>query len=286
MTELPSHLSHSQWQQFLHCGKSYQLKRVQGAPTIPSVWLVAGTALHDAFEEVNRAHFEDRALDLMATWEQAWNGKVDEFVAKYPDIPLDQWRKAGRQSAEKPNKEDFAWWKRDGARQVIEYSGWLRNSGYRLADHNGTPLCEFETTATFGGVEVKGYLDAVYVKDGTYFLVDYKSGTRTPLSELQLALYARALERTIGIQPTAGAYYMTRKAELSEPKNLARFTGAWFDSQFSQLRTAMEAGIFLPHPGEACFMCDVKNACYAVGGTDAWLYDPDHPQFTPPKEQA
>lgn len=288
MAELPAHLSHSQMQSFLHCGKSYQLKRLQGAPSLPSVWLVAGTALHDAIDTVNRAFHADVPVDLIATWEQAWNKKVDEFTAKYPDIPLDSWRKAGRASADKPNKEDFAWWKRDGQRQLIEYSGWLRNSGWTIASHpeTGAPLSEFETTAEFGGLMVKGFLDAVLQRGQDIAVVDYKSGTRVPLSTTQLGLYAQALQRTIGLKVTEGAYYMTRKAELTDRFPLHRYTGEWFDLQFSRLRKAMEADIFIPQPGEACFMCDVKDACYAVGGHDAWRFDPDHPQFTPIEETA
>lgn len=290
MAELPAHLSHSQMQAYLHCGKAYQLKRLQGAPSMPSVWLVGGTALHDAIDKVNRASHAGLAVDLIATWEQAWEDKVAEFVNKNPDIPLEDWRKAGRVSSDKPNKEDFAWWKRDGQRQLIEYSGWLRNAGWEIASHpeTGEPLSEFETTAEFGGLQVRGFLDAVMRRkaDSLLAITDYKSGTRVPLSTTQLGLYAQAIQRNLGLTVTQGAYYMTRKAELTDPQSLHRYTGEWFDLQFSRLRKAMEADIFIPQPGEACFMCDVKDACYAIGGHDAWRFDPDHPQFTPIEETA
>ena len=38
----PSHMSNGQLNDWLRCGKSYQLKRIQGAPSKPSVFLVAG----------------------------------------------------------------------------------------------------------------------------------------------------------------------------------------------------------------------------------------------------
>jgi hypothetical protein len=54
----PDNYSFSQVNSWLHCPKQYQLSRLLWAPQTPSVWLAAGTALHDAIETINRAHHE------------------------------------------------------------------------------------------------------------------------------------------------------------------------------------------------------------------------------------
>jgi hypothetical protein len=55
---MATHLSNSQFGDYTRCGKSYQLKRIQHAPQIPSVWLVGGKAVHMAIESINRHLYE------------------------------------------------------------------------------------------------------------------------------------------------------------------------------------------------------------------------------------
>ena len=52
-----THVSYSQLTAWTRCGKAFQLQRIQGAPELPTVWLPAGTAVHAAFETLNRQHF-------------------------------------------------------------------------------------------------------------------------------------------------------------------------------------------------------------------------------------
>lgn len=52
------HLSWSQMTSYTRCSKQYQLQRLLQAPTVPAVWLPAGSAVHEAIEIVNRRHFE------------------------------------------------------------------------------------------------------------------------------------------------------------------------------------------------------------------------------------
>lgn len=287
MAELPSHVSHSQLTSWQRCGKAYQLGRLQGAPKTPAVWSFAGKAVHACIEQINIAFANNSDLDLNATWSQAWDETLAEEKSR-SSVPVEQWRVGGRQSADKPNKEDTTWWYAEGLRQCAAYRTWLIKSGYTIHRIGDTVAAEIEVNGTFGGVAVKGYLDSILVDkpNDRLILTDYKSGTTVPTSYSQLSQYAATLKRTLGLEVTHGAYFMTRKTELTEPRNITLFTPEYFDSQFTQFRSGLEAGIFLPNPGQACFTCDVKSACFAVGGTDAWLYDPDHPQYTTQKETA
>jgi hypothetical protein len=78
-----------------------------------------------------------------------------------------------------------------------------------------------------------------------------------------------------------GSYYMTRKGEMTDAYDISRYGTEYFDRIFSKLKIAMDNDIFIPNPGEACFLCDVSSYCYANGGATAYQWDPDHPQYTP-----
>lgn len=281
----PAHMSNSQLSSWLRCGKSYQLSRILGAPSKPATWLVAGTALHEAIYQVNLSHTgQIDEVDPVLEFEKAFDIEVGKTVAE-TGLPTSQWKTAGRTSRDKPNKEDATWWRMDGARQVREYATWLQDSGWSLFELDGKPLVEFETTTEFGDMPVKGFLDAVMVNpDGELRVVDYKSGTK-PSARVQLGMYAAALKRLLEIDILAGNYFMTRKAEMTDDYDLTRFTPAYFDKIFSQAKKAIDLDIFLPNPGNACFLCDVADYCYANGGALAFQMDPDHPQYTPKNKE-
>lgn len=63
----PDNYSFSQVNSWLHCPKQYQLSRLLNAPQTPSVWLAAGTALHEAIEQVNREHHERKKANATDT---------------------------------------------------------------------------------------------------------------------------------------------------------------------------------------------------------------------------
>lgn len=276
----PAHMSNSQLASWLHCGKSYQLKRILGAPAKPAVWLVAGTAIHETIHRINLAHVgEIDEVDPVTEFEKHFDIEVGKTVAN-TGLPASQWKTAGRATRDKPNKEDTTWWRTEGARQCKEYTSWLSASGWTLMQHADKIMAEFETTTEFGGFPVKGFLDAVMVTpDGELRVVDYKTGNK-PSAPVQLGLYAAALKRLLDMDILAGNYFMTRKGEMTDDYDLTRFTPSYFDNIFAQAKKAMDADIFIPNPGNACFMCDVSDYCHANGGVYAWQMDPDHPQYT------
>jgi hypothetical protein len=40
----------------------------------------------------------------------------------------------------------------------------------------------------------------------------------------------------------------------------------------------------LPNVSGHCRTCGVKDACYANGGVDAYIYDPMHPAYKPTQD--
>lgn len=212
-------------------------------------------------------------------WEHIYGSHIQR-VEEESGISPTGWRTAGRKTKDKPNGDDIGFWYAEGFAQVGQYVHWLETSGWRIHGYGGKPLVETEVTGELGGITVKAYLDAVLVRpDGALVVVDYKTGSRTPVGLLQLGTYRALLLQTVGIEVNLGAFYMTRKAELTEPERLDRFTPEYLGNVYSRLAQGIDNGVFLPHLGDHCRTCDVASACFARGGTDAYKFDPDHPNY-------
>ena len=57
----PAHRSYSQMTTFYKCAHQYYLSKVAGAPEQPAVYLVAGSAVHEALEALNHALYAKQA---------------------------------------------------------------------------------------------------------------------------------------------------------------------------------------------------------------------------------
>lgn len=55
---MSKHLSYSQYTSYVRCAKAFYLERVAAAPQTPSVYLVGGSAVHKAIEQINLLHVE------------------------------------------------------------------------------------------------------------------------------------------------------------------------------------------------------------------------------------
>jgi CRISPR/Cas system-associated exonuclease Cas4 (RecB family) len=217
-------------------------------------------------------------------WTNQYEADLDEEVATqvtFSGIPTSGWAVSGRVSKDKPNKEDLIFWREEGARQVQAYVEWLDKSGWVIAVlPDGRKAIEVALEIQIGGVPIKLVIDAIYdTGNGVLMIVDYKTGSRTPISGLQLGLYATALEKAYGIRIQLGAYYMTRKGILSDPVNLDKYTEGVLSSLYQQLDTAIRDEIFIPNPGTHCVSCGVREACYLMGGGESAKYDPLDPEY-------
>jgi RecB family exonuclease len=229
-------------------------------------------------------------FDLSDAWHKAWDEEVADREAQ-TGIKSSEWRAAGRRSKEWPNKEDDAWWQANGPEMVEAYIKW-RNEGseadWKIWEPiDGEPAIELGITAPIGGVTVKGFIDRVFVTpSGELVIVDLKTGSRNPDSDLQLGFYACLMEVAFGIRPKWGAYYKARDGRLIKP--LVDLDYLSLDLLGGYLRDfvrAREARIFLPVIGSHCRTCGVANACAAVDGLDAPKYDPSHPQYQGKQEK-
>lgn len=272
-TDAPAQVGHVSWSQlssWLKCGKQYELERIIKAPQTPGVWLAGGSAVHEWTEIYDTVGLEEAAF--AGTWTEVWNKHFTKQASE-TDVPPTEWRAAGRTTKDKPNGEDLAWWKVAGLQMCREYHAWRTGpaAGWTLYD----PGVEVDVSALFaGGVLAKIYLDRLFVMPtGQLVVVDIKTGTKVPDPQ-QLGWYAAAVERTLGVRPSLGTYYMARKGTIEVPFDLDNFTGKYWDHIMGKFVVAKEHEIFLPNPSPLCRSCSVNTSCYYYSGALAAGVDP------------
>lgn len=275
----PAHRSWSQVHTYQSCPKQYQLSRIMRAPETPAWYLAGGSALHTVIEHINhRIHNGEHPEgdDLQAEWEQALDEQILRLVTE-TGVPADEWRRGGRVTKDKPNKEDGVWWRSDGYRQIRGYIDWILQAyddGVRIYTDKAGPWIERGVNVSVGNVPVKMFLDLVVeLPGGELMVIDHKSGSRLPLPG-QLRLYAYGMAAAGVKRPALGAYYMTRTGELSAPWSLPADYDPVLDDLFSNVDASIRAQVFPPHLGSHCGACGVAKFCAAYGGAEADKFDP------------
>lgn len=220
--------------------------------------------------------------DSYAAFTEAFDTEVAGDLAK-SGVAKDTWRAGGRVSKAWPDKENELWWRSHGPEMVTAYKLWRDNIPWAIyVTPAGEPAIELELHPIIKGVPVKMFIDRVFVTpDGEPVIVDLKTGSRTPDSDLQLGFYKVGLEMVLGIHATYGAYWMSRTGGATPLADLSRFTEHLIGSMLVEFNRAVEQEIFLPHVSSSCRTCGVNKGCAAYGGAEAHLYDPLHPNYSP-----
>lgn len=253
------HLSYSAVSSLSECGERFRLERVEQVPQNPAWWFIGGKAYHVATEYIDYGTEEDPKT----AWDKAWAAQLEEDI---PDGNYDNARAAGKATKEWPDKQNKDWWEYFGPQFVAEYikkMDQMRAEGWKLwTIEDGTPAIEIPFQVAIGSVPIKGFIDRVMVNpDGEMVVVDLKAGSKVPESTMQLGVYAVALEKTFGVRPILGSYFMARKAELTEPMSLLHYTEDVIGSVFDTAKRMIEAEIFLPQVSSFCKACGVRDYC-------------------------
>jgi hypothetical protein len=210
--------------------------------------------------------------NLTEQWAEVWA----ETIARAEDrtsVPASEWRVAGRRTKANPDGETLDFWQSEGLRQVESYVEWFSNTGWSIATlPDGKPGIEWQSEVSFGGAPVRLVVDCVYTNGEDLIVCDYKTGQRVPYGQEQLALYASAIERAYGVRPKWGAFYMSRKGELSDLVDLSPWGIDYFDFMFTSMNEAMALGHFPPSVGDHCSYCSFSAFCPAVDGTKSAEY--------------
>ena len=196
--------------------------------------------------------------------------KLDEEIEKYEakGFPTDSWKRYGRKTNEKPNAEDVEWFREVGIpNSITAYVDWrLENDDLVLADIPGFGVAiEVPFNHYVGDQLVHGFIDRVFTSKtvGGFYPLDIKSGLKPKTSE-QLGLYAAALSKALGWQIEYGYYVYGLKSGVAKMTPPIKLTG-WTDDLLSRIylpaTEAINAGIFIPNPGDGCYICSVAEHC-------------------------
>lgn len=263
MAPLPKFVSKSQVNQYLKCGKQYELERIVKVPTPPTWYFIGGTAVHKATERLDQEEMDSWTPDRMEhLWAQAYDEEID---AAYRDWPDDrQWLKAGRTSRNNKDGQGFRYWNERGRQAVFGWANWRTANKHKMH----LVSIEEEFLVPLGGIQVKGYIDRVFQSsDHGYYVVDIKNGSKRPDSPLELALYKYGWETknekagAVGL----GGFWMGKDQELF-PQDLTPYTPEVLERMLGIYLDGVAHDVFLPHVSGDCFGCPVKPACAAKSG--------------------
>ena len=260
--EIPAHISYSAMSTYIDCGQKYYLTRLAKVKETPAWYFAGGTAVHTASEQYDKALAEGSEVPNTNLFRTVFEDEVARIQAEYPDVPLSDWKAGGRASKLWPNKENYDWWIANGPQM---YDNWVK---YRSSMH----VDIWESPSGASGIElgidfpvddfiVRMFIDRVFVNDaGEMIIMDLKTGSRAPSSDLQLAVYAAGMEKVFGVRPQWGTYWMAREGTHSELVNLDYLDTDKVLGMISKFDFARKAGIFLPNLSN-CSYCSVSAHC-------------------------
>jgi hypothetical protein len=202
---------------------------------------------------------------------EMWSAELRSELARAEadsGYPVSEFKVGGRKTKALPDGEDVDFWMGEGLKQLEKYVEWYRESGWSIATMpDGKPGIEWSVEVPVGDIPVKMFIDGIFLdKNGHHWIVDFKTGKNTPSSALQLALYRTGIKRTTGLEINLGAWYMTRKGELSDAIDLSHWDEDFFDGWFSTVNAQIALGLFAPNVDMHCGWCGVRDYCQAVNG--------------------
>jgi DNA helicase-2/ATP-dependent DNA helicase PcrA len=237
-------LSASDLDLYLTCPLKYKFRRVFGIPQEPTINQRFGILIHSVLERFHKDSDESGAK------EGGEAGLMDLFEVG--------WRRSGFGSSD--DELQF----RDRAREA------MRLYWQREGESEGEPVwLERKFDIRIGPHQVRGRVDRVdRLPDGSYELIDYKTGERKSEAQLendlQLALYRLAAREAWGLEAGTGSYYYVLDAEkVAAPVRP--------DDAERVERTVLEVGEgvlgqdFEPRPSPTtCSWCDYRLICPAA----------------------
>ncbi len=235
-------LSASDLDLYLTCPLKYKFGRVFGIPQEPTINQRFGILIHNVLE---RFHKDSGA-------------EGDDGLERLMDLFESGWRRSGFGASD--DELQF----RDRAREAMRLY-WEREQ-----ESEGEPVwLERKFDIKIGPHHVRGRVDRVdRLADGSYELIDYKTGLRKSEadleSDLQLALYRLAAREAWGIEAGSASYYYVLDADkVAAPVRP--------DDAERVERTVLEVGEgvlgqdFEPRPAPTtCSWCDYRLICPAA----------------------
>ncbi|MDG4825980.1 PD-(D/E)XK nuclease family protein [Asanoa sp. WMMD1127] len=251
----------SQWSSFVKCSEGYRLEKIAKAPARPAAWFAQGIAVHSACEFWEEGFRQAHPDDVVDLYETEFDRLIAEATETEPD--LGRWLTGGRVRA----SDDIGRRRTRGAEQVLGYLRYASEAQERVWLIGGQePALEVEFELDLDGVTVKGFIDQIIEwPTGQIGPRDVKTGSKRPDWPFQLGVYRLAIEQDYGYLPTWGDFYMAKDNRPDAPVDLSAFTRSRVTRWFHDMDRSVNAGLFLPNPGDHCRTCGVSDFCSAVG---------------------
>jgi DNA helicase-2/ATP-dependent DNA helicase PcrA len=237
-------LSASDLDLYLTCPLKYKFRRVFGIPQEPTINQRFGILIHSVLERFHKDSDEGEA--------------GEGGLARLMDLFESGWRRSGFGSSD--DELQF----RDRAREAMRLY-WEHES-----EGEGEPVwLERKFDIRIGPHQVRGRVDRVdRLPDGSYELIDYKTGERRSEAQLendlQLALYRLAAREAWGLEAGTGSYYYVLDAD-----KVAAPTKSDDAERVERTVLAVGEGVlsqdFEPRPSPTtCSWCDYRLICPAA----------------------
>jgi len=259
---LPSTLTPSKLGRFVSCPLSFRYSYIDHLPEPSTTYQVRGTLVHRALQRLYSEasgceRTPERARDAL---DEAWDdlGESEEMVGLCLDEPQRQ--------------------------ALLAESHRLLGRYFDIENPSSvSPVgIELDLRAQLGGLEIRGIIDRLdRLEDGTFVLVDYKTG-RSPRADHArgrlggVQFYALLCESVLGIRPheVRLMYLGDQVVIVEEPTDQSmrgirqRATAVW-----SAIERACESGDFRPNPSPLCRFCAFRPSCpaWADAGTCSTL---------------
>jgi len=257
--EVPKHVSHSAINNYLRCGKAYELGKL-GVQESPAWWLLGGSAVHKATEWIDKGEWDD-APEM--AFHKAFYDEIIRTEQSFPD--RNEWRKAGYGA----RAQGYEHWLEQGPRYVKQWA----SHGALFSE------VEYDVSTTLpSGIKIKAYVDRVEVSPEGVDVIDLKTGSTRPDSDQQLGIYSvltlhklnqdtkyTVPDMRVGHQLHGAYNYMFKDDEFYE-MDVSNWTLETVDGIAQEWYRGIQAEVFLPNRGKQCGSCGLGNGCFLQSG--------------------
>jgi putative RecB family exonuclease len=247
-------LSPSRVSAFTDCALAYRFANLDRLPEPSSPAAVKGTLVHAALEALFTYEPAQRSPEVAtACLEHAAAQLRDD--AELVELGLDE--------------EGFATFVADAHRLLGKY--------FEMEDPREVNAVGLElwVEAEVAGVNLRGIIDRLdYLPDGTFRVVDYKTG-RSPSERyeksklLGVDTYALLLEHVIGVRPSSvRLLYLGDGTSLTcrPSQQNTRFVEMKVGAVWQSIQRLNATDSFKPNPGKLCDWCSFQAWCPSFGG--------------------
>ncbi|MFC2134052.1 RecB family exonuclease [Bacteroidota bacterium] len=183
---------------YKQCPRKYYYHYIEELPTSPSIHLIRGNIVHSVLEDFfdidEKIDSEDALrMHLFLLFDKLWNEKYPEL------LELDMDEKKLKCYYDQSRQMLTNWFNRFKKKLRTQLD---QGNSFNESVEHLTPTREMQFSSD--KFKVRGFIDAIYEKNGNTVIMDYKTSRKGELTEeyqLQLGIYALMYEETKGVKP-------------------------------------------------------------------------------------